>query len=133
MNIPKITFILCCILLLPASVMAQSSSGKMEGVVRDKETGEILVGAYITIDSENLKCITDEKGKFSFQRIPEGTCSVSVSFLGYDHLTKNVTVKGNDVAKANFDLVSSTNDLDEVVVTAKTEPADGKKKGCPSA
>ena len=90
--------------LFPAGVMAsdtdrQESSGivpalqdGLRGVVTDMVTGEPLIGAGIIIEGTTEGTVTDVDGSYVLA-LPEGTHSLSVSYIGY--LTVNLTVTVN--------------------------------------
>ena len=90
--------------LFPAGVMAsdtdrQESSGivpalqdGLKGVVTDMVTGEPLIGAGILIEGTTEGTVTDVDGSYVLA-LPEGTHSLSVSYIGY--LTVNLTVTVN--------------------------------------
>ena len=90
--------------LFPAGVMAsdtdrQESSGivpalqdGLRGVVTDMVTGEPLIGAGILIEGTTEGTVTDVDGSYVLV-LPEGTHSLSVSYIGY--LTVNLTVTVN--------------------------------------
>lgn len=90
--------------LFPAGVMAsdtdrQESSGivpalqdGLRGVVTDMVTGEPLIGAGILIEGTTEGTVTDVDGSYVLA-LPEGTHSLSVSYIGY--LTVNLTVTVN--------------------------------------
>ena len=90
--------------LFPAGVMAsdtdrQESSGivpalqdGLKGVVSDIVTGEPLIGAGILIEGTTEGTVTDVDGSYVLA-LPEGTHSLSVSYIGY--LTVNLTVTVN--------------------------------------
>ena len=90
--------------LFPAGVMAsdtdrQESSGivpalqdGLRGVVTDMVTGEPLIGAGILIEGTTEGTVTDVDGSYVLA-LPEGTHSLSISYIGY--LTVNLTVTVN--------------------------------------
>lgn len=131
MNTHKILLLLVCI-LFPATPLLAQSFGRIEGVVRDKETGETMPGASVTIEHNNVGGITDGKGRFKLEHIPEGKHTLTVSFLGYAHETVNITVGGkNETKRINIELTPTANNLDEVLITAKTEARRRKEEGMP--
>ena len=131
MRINKTLFFLCSILLATMSLSAQSSFGKIEGTVWDKDENETLSGASVSIKPKNMGCITDKKGKYILEHIPEGKYSVTVSFLGYKPQTLSVTISKNETKKINFELIPDEKILNEVTVTAKSEARKMKEEGMP--
>ncbi|MBO8471067.1 MAG: TonB-dependent receptor [Bacteroidetes bacterium] len=64
----------------------------LRGVVTDMVTGEPLIGAGILIEGTTEGTVTDVDGSYVLA-LPEGTHSLSVSYIGY--LTVNLTVTVN--------------------------------------
>ncbi|MCG6189665.1 carboxypeptidase-like regulatory domain-containing protein [Maribellus maritimus] len=54
------------------------------GTVKDKETGEYLVGAEVEIEGTELKTYTDFDGNFSFDNIAPGNYNVSANYISYE-------------------------------------------------
>ncbi len=73
----------------------------LAGTVKDKSTGEYLVGAEVKIEGTNLKTLTDFDGNFVFDNIKPGTYNVSVNFISYEK-----------VKLENFKIGSKTNMLE---------------------
>ena len=90
--------------LFPAGVMASDTDRQessrivpalqdgLRGVVTDMVTGEPLIGAGILIEGTTEGTVTDVDGSYVLA-LPEGTHSLSVSYIGY--LTVNLTVTVN--------------------------------------
>ena len=74
-------------LLLIIGVIAPAllfSQIKLSGQVADTDTGAPLVGAYIQVDGLNsFQAITDNRGAFVMENLPQGTYQVQVSFVGF--------------------------------------------------
>ncbi len=73
-------------LVQPTPVHAQSSTtGAIQGQVRDSKTGEKLVGVTITATSASMQgaqtAITDENGTFKIQPLPPGDYLVTFYYL----------------------------------------------------
>ena len=85
------------------------------GTVSDLESGEKMIGATITIPSENIGTITNEYGFYALE-VPKGSHTIEIRFLGYKTIIKEVTI----TEKTNFDVaIAEDNEtLDEVVVEA---------------
>ena len=79
------------------------------GVVKDP-SGEVLIGATITVKGSKNATVTDIDGKFSLSGINKGDVLV-VSYLGFDP----TEVKWNG-QPLNITLKSDAQDIEEVVV-----------------
>ncbi|WP_198405712.1 SusC/RagA family TonB-linked outer membrane protein [Chitinophaga caeni] len=94
----------------------------VQGRVTD-ENGEPLIGVNIRPKNGDKGAITDVNGKFTLQL--SGPTQVVFSFLGYTN--KDVKIEGTRVL--NIQMVPSSKDLNEVVVTALGIKRDQKALG----
>ena len=90
--------------------MAQT---RITGTVTSTEDGLGIPGVSVIVKGTTIGTITDIDGKYSLS-VPEGSEALIFSFVGM--LTQEVTI-GNQVV-INVQLTSSTEQLDEYVVTA---------------
>ena len=83
---------------------AQLNTGKVEGTVRDKDTGAPLAGAQVTIEGTRLGNVTNADGYYFILNIPPGNKSVTFTYTGYQKTTisnllilagQTLTVDGN--------------------------------------
>ncbi|QZK89110.1 TonB-dependent receptor [Flavobacterium sp. CHNK8] len=65
---------------------------------------------------------TDSLGQFSITNIAEGNYKIQIIAEGFQPLTKNIIVKINANNVLNFELESTENQLDEVVVSGTLKP-----------
>jgi len=56
----------------------------VNGQVVDKETGEVLTGAYVQIEGTDLFTYTDFEGSFTFNNLKPGNYTALVSFISYE-------------------------------------------------
>jgi TonB-dependent receptor len=91
----------------------------LSGVVTDKNEGTSLPGANVFIEDLSLGAITDLNGKYSILRIPPGTYTLQVSFIGYatQEITQQFEAGGNVVLDIALEYESLG--LAEVVVTVQ--------------
>lgn len=94
--------------------IAQTRGGsdvRISGVVSD-DTGETVIGASVVVKGTNNGTITDLDGNYSIS-VPKGTTLV-FSSIGY----KSVEVKVEDSQVLNVKLLTDSEMMEEVVVTA---------------
>lgn len=122
--------------LFPAGVMAsdtdrQESSGivpalqdGLRGVVTDMVTGEPLIGAGIIIEGTTEGTVTDVDGSYVLA-LPEGTHSLSVSYIGYLTVNLAVTVNpdGTGTVRASEDTSISMTDSGLMIYMAPDSEA----------
>lgn len=121
LNIPtgifmnKLFFLLSSVLLLSLSAVAQKTF-TLSGKVKDKATGETLIG--VTIQVPELKgtgTVTNDYGFYSIS-LKEGTYTFLFSYAGYQSISETVTLSANTTK--DISLQVSSNELNEVVVSA---------------
>jgi outer membrane cobalamin receptor len=117
-----ITVILC----IP--VLAQQTSA-LKGHISEAKDGQPITGAVIYVASLQQGTESDVNGKYELM-VPSGKYEVSVSLLGYETQTKEV-VLGSNGAVLNISLNPSSFDLDEVVISSKSEAQLVREKAMP--
>lgn len=120
MNFSIKSFLLISLLLFGTPFLsAQQGSGQIKGTITDATTGDVLIGANVTIKSTSLGCPSDVDGKYIINAVPSGTYTLKVSYIGYRSKETTVEVKGGSTLESNFSLVSQALEGEEVVVTAQ--------------
>jgi|GEM_PF-1621762 len=107
------------IVLLPRLVTRPvvQGYGGIQGTVTDAASGLLLPGASIFIAETSQGAATDVEGKFAIAKVPVGTYSVTVSFVGYQSRTiQNVTVTANNVSNIEVPIAQAASSLGEIVV-----------------
>lgn len=102
--------VLCSILFIMPSVVAQTTVKNVSGIVVDQK-GEPLIGASVGIKGTNIGTITDLNGAFTLPTASVKSPIIVVSFIGYG--TKEVTPNGQNL---QVTLTEDANQLKEVVV-----------------
>lgn len=110
-----IIIVLC---LLPMYVWAQTNEKHtINGAIQDKQTGEILIGASITLlQQPNVGSTSNNYGTYIIQ-LKEGVHTIVTSFAGYISDTQNIVL--NKDTMVNIKLMASGSLLKEVVVAQK--------------
>ena len=88
----------------------------VSGTVHDTK-GQRLIGATVQIKENNRAAATDEFGQFSLTRVPNGTYTLQVRFLGFTAHEEPVNIQDNNVS-VSITLEENATMTDEVVVTA---------------
>lgn len=88
------------ILVIIFSNVFGATTGKIMGTVRDKNTGDPLVGVNVVIEDLSVGAATDMNGHYSIINVPSGTYTLRFSMMGYR------TVKVNEV-EVNVDLTTN--------------------------
>jgi hypothetical protein len=64
----------------------QVKTGKITGVVLDRQNQQPVIGANVLIDGTKIGITTDTEGKFTLQKIEIGTYILKISCIGYKSL-----------------------------------------------
>jgi outer membrane receptor protein involved in Fe transport len=101
--------------LLALTTAAQSSV--IEGTITDARSGEPLIGASVKVSS-SMGTITDLNGFYTL-RIPHGDYTVSISYIGYKTIKKDVSLlpPGESII-LDFALETASEVLNTVTVTS---------------
>ena len=124
------TFLLA-LAILPLCLSAQTKY-TVNGTVRDKKTGEVLIGATISLRDRSRSGITSNSYGFYSLTAPPGNYTLLVSFTGYITDTIQIDLHHNLVLP--IALEPGGDQLEEVVVSARkanenvTKPLMGVQK-----
>ncbi|MFA6541299.1 MAG: TonB-dependent receptor [Bacteroidota bacterium] len=96
------------------------TTGILEGLIKDKETGKPIPGANIIISGIKMGSISSIDGKYIVYNIPVGTYSIRIQLIGYTSmLYENVEIHADLRTKLNISLTASSIELGEIVVKAE--------------
>ncbi|UCG92711.1 MAG: carboxypeptidase-like regulatory domain-containing protein, partial [candidate division WOR-3 bacterium] len=104
-----------------AVFLLNSISGKIQGVIRDRDSGEPIPYANIIIQDTQLGTAADEEGNFFILNVSPGTYTVEASHIGYQtKRIKNVVVKINQTARLEIVLKQTAIQIPPITVTGRT-------------
>ena len=107
------------ILFLGASAAEVFAQGKIVGHVKDKSTGEALIGVNIIIVGSNLGAATDLEGDYTIVNVPVGQYTLKASMVGATSVSQQgVVVSTDQITRVDFQLEQTAIQGEEVVVTA---------------
>ncbi|HEX8269533.1 MAG TPA: TonB-dependent receptor [Flavobacterium sp.] len=86
----------------------------VSGTITDNATNETLIGVDVYFPSMKIGTSTNEYGFYSVT-LPKGEQQVAISYLGYETITRSVSVENN--VRLNFALTQGGAQLEEVTVT----------------
>lgn len=101
--------------LITATSFAQSGRIQLSGRIRDKNTGEALVGVTIVIKGTIEGVQTDIDGKFTLKTANKFPFTIEVSYVGYE---KQEYVIDSEKSNVNFEIKQQSILVNEVVVSA---------------
>jgi len=110
-------------ILISFSSIHAGVTGKIAGIVLDKESGDPLVGANVLVEGTYLGGTTDMNGEYYIINIPPGTYEIKFLFIGYQTVVhKDVRVNVDLTTRVDAQLAAQVMESDDiVVVTAERE------------
>jgi len=112
-------------LLLIQNLLFAGVTGKISGVVTDKQTGEPLPGANVIVEGTQRGAAADINGNYLIIHIPPGTYNLRVQMIGYaPSIIKGVRVYTDRTTKINCQLSATVIEGQEVTVVAGREPVE---------
>lgn len=113
----KIKFLLFGLLF---TIISFAQSGKINGIVTDKDTKQPVGFVSISIKGTTLRAESAIDGKYSLTAKP-GTYTFVASFIGYKSFEKQVTVTAGSNQELNVQLQENSNAIEGVVIKASTK------------
>ncbi len=106
-------FLLACCFALPAF---SQQKGSVSGKITD-ENKNGAIGASILLSGTTLGASTDLDGNYRITNVPAGTYTAEISYIGYRKEKRQIVVSEGEKVAFNFQLITDTKTLDQVVVT----------------
>ena len=118
MRANKIT--LTIMLLLLSTWAFAGNTGKIAGYVKDKQTGEPLIGANVMIKGTHFGAAADINGNYYILQVPPGKYELRVTYIGYHKMVvQNVDVRVDLTTRINFELESQAIEMPTLTVVAE--------------
>ena len=100
-----------------------AQTGKITGIVTDRETGQPLAGAQIIVEGTGRMTLSQENGRYFLLNIPPGTYTVTAQLIGYATVRhENVQVSIDVTRTVDFALPSQAVALEGVVAVVERVP-----------
>ena len=87
----------------------------LTGKITDQTTQEPVIGATIYLPDLRQGASTNVEGIYELQNLPKGKFLAQIRYVGYNSLTKYVTINGE--TSADFALTQSVTELGAVIIT----------------
>lgn len=101
--------------------MAQT--GTLRGSIYEKETGEAVIFTNVYLKGTTYGSSSDVNGLYVISRIPPGSYTLLVTYLGYDTLSMPVTIIANEIINQTLFLKKGAVTLNEIYVSAERQEA----------
>jgi len=96
-------------------------TGKVIGVVTDRDTRQPLVGAQVLVEGTNLGNVTNEDGTYFINNVPVGMQRVTTQYLGFLSRTEEERILAGQTSTIDFALESAVVVADEIVARIAIE------------
>jgi hypothetical protein len=99
----------------------QQGTATITGHVTDGALKTPLSEVSVRVEGTALRTTANADGKYTITGVVPGTYRITARRVGYQALTKEITIAGDQAATLDFALVAAPTRLDEVVTTAVGE------------
>ncbi len=105
-----------------SSLLAQGTTGKIEGTVKD-QSGAPIAGAQVLIVGSAFQATTDEKGYYFMNNVPSGVVTVRAQYIGFaPNEVRNVRVLAGQTMTVNPVLEQRAIEVTGITVTVEQNP-----------
>jgi hypothetical protein len=104
------------------SLLAQGSTGKLEGRVRD-QAGAPIANAQVFIVGTAFNALTNPQGYYFINNVPAGTYNVRAAFIGYKSTqVDGVKMLAGQTITTDIQLEQTAVQIQEITVVTQTQP-----------
>jgi hypothetical protein len=104
------------------SLLAQASTGKIEGRVRD-QAGAPIANAQVFLVGTAFNALTNPQGYYFINNVPAGPVAVRAAFIGYKSTqVEGVKVLGGQTITVDVQLEQTAVQIQEITVVTETQP-----------
>jgi hypothetical protein len=104
------------------SLLAQGSTGKIEGRVRD-QAGAPIANAQVFLVGTAFNALTNPQGYYFINNVPAGTYGVRAAFIGYKSTqVDGVKVLAGQTLTVDIQLEQTAVQIQEITVVTQTQP-----------
>jgi len=120
-------YLLIISIFISSFTFAQQYQGTIKGRVLEESTGKPLENVNVFISGTTWGTTTDVYGYFTIKFLPAGTHEVVASMIGYQSLTKSLTLREGTTVQLVFKLFETQYELQSVEVSGES-PDEWKSK-----
>lgn len=118
------TFPIYLVILLSVSTFIHAQTFSIEGVITDTAKGDPLGDATVILSGTAHGTKSNENGKYTLNNVPPGNYTLKVSFIGYQDVSKEVTINNSSVT-VNVSIKSNTTELNAVTILSESDRTFG--------
>ncbi len=112
--------------ILFMTTAAWAQTGTIRGFVYDKATGEPVIFTNVILKGTTIGAATDVNGYYSISKIQPGSYTLMVTYLGYDTVTKAVSVARDQIITEKLFLTKSAIQMREFEVSGEKQEAQNQ-------
>ena len=114
--------VMLLVFLFASNSFGQLSTGKIEGTIRDKDSGQPMSGVQVTVEGTRLGNITNADGYYFILSVPPGRRSVVFTYTGYQKTTvSEQLILAGQTTTIDFNLSSTVVQLDGITIEGESE------------
>lgn len=103
------------------SVGSYSQTASIKGFITENVTGEPVIFTSVYLQGTTFGSVTDINGYYVISKIPSGNYTLMVTYLGFDTIRENLSIKNGEIISRNLKLNKSAIDLKSINVSAEKE------------
>jgi TonB-dependent SusC/RagA subfamily outer membrane receptor len=100
-----------------AVASAQETTAMVSGQIVRASSGEPVVGVHVAVLGTEMETTSAEKGWYIMFNVPPGKHRVQASMVGFETVTKVVTLHAGGALLLEFELAEDPVPLDDVIIT----------------
>lgn len=112
--------------LISFSTILLAQTGTIRGFLYDKETGEPLIFTNVILKGTTKGAATDVNGYFSITKVPVGSQTLVVSFIGYETTEKTVSVANGQIVTEKLYVPKASTQLRDFEVKGEKQEAQSQ-------
>ncbi|MEY4110487.1 MAG: hypothetical protein RLZZ46_842 [Bacteroidota bacterium] len=110
-------------ILLISALTAFGQSGNIRGFVYEKESGEPVIFTKVVLEGTTYGAVTDVNGYFSITKVEGGNYTILISYLGYDTLRQDLSIKKSEIITQKFFLQKGVVKIKDIEISADRKQA----------
>jgi Fe(3+) dicitrate transport protein len=114
------------LLLIFSFINCQAQTFSIKGSLSDSTSGKGLPYSHVYLNDPRYYSISDSSGSYEIKNVPAGSYTISVSMMGYDTISRKITVTGNTAQ--DFSMAPSASNENLVVIKDKKTPTFGIRR-----
>lgn len=122
---------LLLLLFFANTPFALGQTATLKGKIVDASDQSALVGATVYINELQKGTSADANGNFNMTNLKSGIYKVEFSYIGYQTKTKKITLQNGKTTSITAVLDQQSSEIDEVVVTSKSEARKLREQAMP--